>query len=98
MRTQLKSIIATATGLLVLWSVNVPVFAADIDSLSSVREAGDDSLQDLVLGGDLGNLTFILNGGFLLLFGALACFLVAMSRRDRAQDQRRPLKLYARHF
>jgi hypothetical protein len=52
----------------------------EADPASAVRGSLGVSLENLSLSNRLGELVFLLNGGFALLFGALACF--AAARRN----------------
>jgi hypothetical protein len=69
-----------------------------MDFVSSVRGSLGQSLEDLVLGGNLGNLAFMLNGAFLVLFGVCACLLVAKSRRASKTTHQHHLKLSISRF
>jgi hypothetical protein len=82
MRIHLESVVrgavVVAAAALLFAQIKVPAVGVDA-SASAVRGALGVSLENLSLGNDLGKLSFILNGGFALLSGALSCF--AVSRR-----------------
>jgi hypothetical protein len=69
-----------------------------MDFVSSVRGSLGQGLEDLVLGGSLGNLAFVLNGAFLVLFGMCACVLVAKSRFAGKTRHQHHLKLSVSRF
>jgi hypothetical protein len=69
-----------------------------MDFVSSVRGSLGQGLEDLVLGNSLGNLTFMLNGAFVVLFGVCACWLVAKSRRVRKTAHHHQLNLSVSRF
>jgi hypothetical protein len=58
----------------------VPAVGID-ESLSAVRGSLSVSLEDLSLGSNLGDLSFLLNGGCALISGVFACFALAKRRR-----------------
>ena len=60
--------------------------AVEADPASAVRGSLGVSLENLSLSNDLGKLVFLLNGGFALLYGALACFAVARYHREPIRD------------
>jgi hypothetical protein len=66
------------------YGLEVPTVEAD--PASAVRGSLGVSLEDLSLGNSLGKLVFLLNGGFALLFGALACFAAAKGHREPTRD------------
>jgi hypothetical protein len=53
----------------------------EADPASAVRGSLGVSLENLSLSNHLGELVFLLNGGFALLFGAFACY--AAARRHK---------------
>lgn len=55
----------------------------EVDPASAVRGSLGVSLEDLTLSNHLGELVFLLNGGFALLFGAFACFAAARHEPNR---------------
>jgi hypothetical protein len=57
----------------------------EADPASAVRGSLGVSLENLSLSDHLGELVFLLNGGFALLFAAFACFAVAR-RREPNRD------------
>jgi hypothetical protein len=66
--------------------INVPAVGID-DSGSAVRGSLGASPEDLSLNHDLGEFSFLLNGGFALLSGAFVCFAVAKGRREPTSGQ-----------
>jgi len=66
------------------YGLEVP--AVEADPASAVRGSLGVSLENLSLSNDLGKLVFLLNGGFALLYGALACFAVARYHREPIRD------------
>ena len=56
------------------------------DSASAVRGSLGVSLENLSLKDNLGKLVFLLNGGFALLSGAVACFAVTRHHREPIRD------------
>jgi hypothetical protein len=84
MRIHLQSVRACAAVLaaVALLSVEIKLPAVGIDdSASAVRGSLGVPLDNLSLSNDLGKLSFLLNGGFVLLSGAFVCFAVAKRRR-----------------
>lgn len=78
--------VAVLAGLALLFAgINVPAVGID-DFASAVRGALGGSLEDLGLGSDIGDLSFLLNGGFALLAGILVCFVLARRRRKSSRD------------
>jgi hypothetical protein len=71
---------------------------ANMDFVSSVRGSLGQGLEDLVLGSNLGNLAFMLNGAFFVLLGVCACLLVAKSRRVSSKAHQHHLKLSVSRF
>ncbi len=61
--------------------INAPAVGID-DSASAVRGSLGVSLEELGLNNNFGNFSFLLNGGFALLAGALAYFAAAKHRRE----------------
>lgn len=85
MRIHLPSVASCAVVLtvVVLFSAELKLPAVGIDdSASTVEGSLGVSLEELSLNNDLGKLSFLLNGGFALLFGAFAGFAVAARRRE----------------
>lgn len=66
------------------YGLEVPVVEAD--PASAVRGSLGVSLENLSLKNNLGKLVFLLNGGFALLAGAVACFAVARLNREPIRD------------
>ena len=60
--------------------------AQEVDPASAVRGSLGVSIENLSLKNDLGKLVFLLNGGFALLSGAVACFAVTRHRREPIRD------------
>jgi hypothetical protein len=60
--------------------------AVDADPASVVRGSLGVSLENLSLNSNFGELTFLLNGGFALLFGAVALSVVASRQRKPIRD------------
>jgi hypothetical protein len=58
------------------------VARVEADPASAVRGSLGVSLENLGLGNNLGKLVFLLNGGFVLLFGAFTCFAFAKHHRE----------------
>jgi len=89
MRVHLPSIVTCAVVLtaISLFFLEVKVPPVETDPASGVRGSLGVSLEDSDLNGNLGRLSFLLNGGFALLSGAFACFLVAKPRRNPRRDQ-----------
>jgi hypothetical protein len=91
MRTHLQSAAACAAvlaaGALLFAEIQVP--AAGIDSASAVRGSLGVTLQDLSLDDNLGQLSFVLNGGVALLSGVFACVAVVKGRRDSTSSRDR---------
>ena len=85
MRIYLQSAVASAVGLaaiaLLFAEIKLPAVGID-DSASAVRGSLGVSVEDLSLNSNLGEFSFVANGGFALLSGAFACFAVAMRRRE----------------
>jgi hypothetical protein len=86
MRIPLRSIVACATiiaavAMLFFGSMRVPAIA--MDAASTVRGSLGVSIEELGLGNNLGEVVFLLNGAFALLFSAVACFAVAGRRRRK---------------
>jgi hypothetical protein len=91
MRLHLRSIgaIALSAGvLLLLVALKTP--AAELDPASAVRGSLGVSLEDLSLTNHFGRAAFLLNGGFALLFGALAGFAFVSRRRRRGPLRIKP--------
>ncbi len=97
MRTQLKSLVVCAVVLaavvLLFLEIKVPAVGIDVSG-SAVRGALGVSLADLSFDNSLGESSFLLNGGFVLLAAAFACFAAANRRRAPVsgrdhQDHRR---------
>ena len=63
------------------YGLEVPAVAAD--PASAVRGSLGVPLEDLSLSNHLGELVFLLNGGFAVLFGAFACFAAARHEPNR---------------
>jgi hypothetical protein len=85
MRIHLPSVASCAVVLtaVVLLFVEVKLPAVGIDdSASTVEGSLGVSLEDLSLDNNLGRLSFLLNGGFALLYGAFAGFAIANRRRE----------------
>jgi hypothetical protein len=91
MRTHLQSVAACAAVLaasaLLFAEIHVP--AVEIDSASAVRGSLGVTLLDLSLDNNLGQLSFVLNGGVALLSGVFACVAVAKGRRDSTSSRDR---------
>jgi hypothetical protein len=85
MRNHLQAVVTCAVLLAAVAplfvEINVPTTGID-DFGSAVRGSLGVPPQDLSLNHDLGEISFLLNGGFALLFGALACFAVAKRHRE----------------
>jgi hypothetical protein len=81
--------VAVLAALALLFAgINVPAVGID-DFASAVRGALGGSLEDLGLGSNFGDLSFLLNGGSALLSGILACFVLAKRRRKSSRDHGR---------
>ena len=63
--------------------------AVDADPATAVRGSLGVSLENLSLSNNLGKLVFLLNGGFALLAGAIACFAVNRHPREPIRDHDR---------
>lgn len=91
MRRQLSivpaSAIALSTVLLIVLEFHASAVAAAIDPATVVRGSLGVSLQDLGINSTVGHLSFYLNGGLALLFGALAAIAVRSSVRKRNAAQ-----------
>ena len=61
--------------------------AVDADPATAVRGSLGVSLENLSLSNNLGELAVLLNGGFALLSGAVACFAVARRHREPIRDR-----------
>jgi hypothetical protein len=87
MRIHLQALVTCAALLaavaLLVVEINVPAVGID-DFGSAVRGSLGVSLEDLSLSHNLGVLSLLLNGGFALLSGAFACFVVAKHHRKPA--------------
>lgn len=85
MRIHLPSVASCAvilTAVVLLFAeIKLPAVGID-DSASTVEGSLGVSVEELSLNNDLGKLSFLLNGGFALLFGAFAGFAVANRRRE----------------
>jgi hypothetical protein len=93
MRIHLQSVAACAVVLaaVALLSAEIKVPAVGIDdSASAVRGSLGVPLEDLSLSNDLGELSFLLNGGFALLAGAFACFAAVKRRREPVSGHHLP--------
>jgi hypothetical protein len=86
MRIQLGPVVGSAIALaavaLLFAEIKVPAVGID-DSESEVRGALGVSIENLSLSNDSGKLSFLLNGGSLLLSGAFACIAIAKCRRTK---------------
>src|ERR1700677_117218 len=93
MRIHLQAVVTSAVLLaavaLLFAEINVPAVGID-DFGSAVRGSLGVSLEDLSLDHNLGEFSFLLNGGFALLSGAFACFAVANRRREPTRNETRP--------
>lgn len=104
MRPELKSLLPIGFGLAVLASVlvsaNALALATDNDPATAIRGSLGGSLEDLSLNGNLGTVSFYLNGGFALLFILFAVLLVIRRRRNRkpspSRTPQRSPRLYSR--
>jgi hypothetical protein len=86
------SAIAVAMLMLMFVTLDGPASAQEVDPASALRGSLGASLADLSISNHFGALSFLLNGGFALLCGALAILLVARTRlhwRARFGHQRR---------
>jgi hypothetical protein len=63
--------------------------AVQADPASAVRGSLGVSLENPSLSNNLGKLVFLLNGGFALLAGAIACFAVNRHPREPIRDHDR---------
>ena len=63
--------------------------AVEADPASALRGSLGVSLENLSLSNNLGKLVFLLNGGFALLSGAIACFAVTRHHREPIRDHDR---------
>jgi hypothetical protein len=98
MRLHLRSIAAIAVSAgVVLLLVAFKIPAAEIDPASAFRGSLGVSLDDLSLTDYFARVSFLLDGGFALLFGALAGF-AFVSRRRRRPMSRSVLKNEKRRF
>lgn len=86
-RPEVLAIVVPALLLLPLVSLDASLHAAEIDPASATRGSLGDSLGDLALGTDIGNLSFCLNGGFALLLGALAMLVVRLNSRSSGRRE-----------
>jgi hypothetical protein len=66
------------------YGLKVP--ALEADPASAVRGSLGVALENLSLSDDLGKLVFLLNGGFTLLAGAVACIAVTRRHREPIRD------------
>jgi hypothetical protein len=85
MRIYLQAVVTCAVllAVLALLFVEINAPAVGIDNFgSAVRGSLGVSLEDLSLNHNLGEFSFLLNGGFTLLSGAFASFAVATRRRQ----------------
>jgi hypothetical protein len=60
--------------------------AVDADPATAMRGSLGVSSENLSLSNNLGKLVCLLNGGFALLSGAVACFVVARRHREPIRD------------
>jgi|HubBroStandDraft_1064217.scaffolds.fasta_scaffold436768_1 hypothetical protein len=85
MRIYLQAVVICAALLaavaLLFVEINVPAVGLD-EFGSAVRGSLGVSPEDLSLNHNLGKFSFLLNGGFALLSGAVACFAVANRRHE----------------
>jgi len=90
MRLSLQSVltgaIGTAAVALLFSEISAPVII-EIDPTSAFRGSLGASLGDLSLSDNLGRLSFLLNGGFTLLFGAIACLAASGLPRTRINER-----------
>jgi hypothetical protein len=90
-RLVVPNAIAGSTMLLFL-TRDGSAFAQEIDPAAAIRGSLGVSLASLGVDSRFGALSFFLNGGFALLCGAIAVFLVARSRRNwKATFGRQPM-------
>jgi hypothetical protein len=82
--------VAIASATVALFAQINVLAATAIDPTSALRGSLGASLGDLSLSNNFGKLSFLLNGGFALLFGAFASLAVAR-RRSRITPTRSPL-------
>jgi hypothetical protein len=84
---QMNRMQRTLTAFLFAASLTMSGVAAsaqvEADPASAVRGSLGVSIEDLSLSNHLGELVFLLNGGFALLFGAFACFAAARHEPNR---------------
>jgi hypothetical protein len=80
MKLAVTCAVGLAAGSLFFLENKVSAFGID-DSASAVRGSLGVYLEDLGLNGNLGESSFLLNGGFALLSVAFMCFAVAKRRR-----------------
>ncbi len=80
MKLAVACAVVLAAGALFFVEIEVPTFGIE-DSASTVRGSLSVSLEDLGLDSNLGESSFLLNGGFALLSGAFVCVAVAKRRR-----------------
>src|SRR5271168_3207782 len=80
-----KSIISVAVTIAVslFLTLGAHASAQEIDSSSAVRGSLGVPISDLGLSNHFGALAFILNAGFMLLFGVVALYLVSRTPRER---------------
>ena len=99
MRHHLRSIAAIAVSAgVVLLLVAFKIPADEIDPASAFRGSLGVSLDDLSLTDHFARVSFLLDGGFALLFGALAGFAFVSRRRRRGPMRRSVLKNDKRRF
>jgi hypothetical protein len=85
MVTSAVAIAAIAAVALFFAEIRLP--AVEIDAASAVRGSLGAPLEDLSLDNSSGEFSFLLNGGFVLLSGAFACFAVVGRRRTPSNDR-----------
>jgi hypothetical protein len=90
MHRQLSVVAASAIALASIGLLlHIPAAATAIDPATAARGSLGVSLQDLAIDSTVGQLSFYLNGGLALLFGAFAVIVVRANARQRYAARRK---------